>query len=147
MSKHDANEQGRSWLDKVGLTGLERRRPHELSGGQQQRVAIARAAALEPEVLLLDEVTSALDPELVEEVENVILGLARGGTSLIVVTHEILFAAKVADVMLMMESGQVVETGHPHDVLASNRPRSRQFFARHLRGSGDPIGDPLSGAH
>jgi ABC-type polar amino acid transport system ATPase subunit len=147
MSKHDANEQGRSWLDKVGLTGLERRRPHELSGGQQQRVAIARAAALEPEVLLLDEVTSALDPELVEEVETVILGLARGGTSLIVVTHEILFAAKVADVMLMMESGQVVETGHPHDVLASSRPRSRQFFARHLRGSGDPIGDPLSGAH
>jgi ABC-type polar amino acid transport system ATPase subunit len=139
MSKHDANERARSWLTKVGLTGLERRRPHELSGGQQQRVAIARAAALEPEVLLLDEVTSALDPELVEEVETVVLGLARDGTSLIVVTHEIPFAAKVADVMLMMESGQVVETGPPKDVLASNRPRSRQFFARHLRESGDPV--------
>jgi ABC-type polar amino acid transport system ATPase subunit len=139
MSKHDANERARSWLDKVGLTGLERRRPHELSGGQQQRVAIARAAALEPEVLLLDEVTSALDPELVEEVETVVLGLARGGTSLIVVTHEIPFAAKVADVMLMMESGQVVENGRPEEVLASSRPRSRQFFARHVRGSGDPL--------
>jgi polar amino acid transport system ATP-binding protein len=139
MSKHDANERARSWLNKVGLTGLERRRPHELSGGQQQRVAIARAAALEPEVLLLDEVTSALDPELVEEVETVVLGLARGGTSLIVVTHEIPFAAKVADVMLMMEGGQVVENGRPEDVLASSRPRSRQFFARHMRGSGDPL--------
>jgi polar amino acid transport system ATP-binding protein len=139
MSKHDADERARSWLDKVGLTGLERRRPHELSGGQQQRVAIARAAALEPEVLLLDEVTSALDPELVEEVETVVLGLARGGTSLIVVTHEIPFAAKVADVMLMMESGQVAENGRPEDVLASSRPRTRQFFARHVRASADPV--------
>ncbi|HET6500209.1 MAG TPA: ATP-binding cassette domain-containing protein [Amycolatopsis sp.] len=142
MSKQDARERAGSWLARVGLAGLERRRPHELSGGQQQRVAIARAAALEPEVLLLDEVTSALDPELVEEVENVVLGLARGGTSLIVVTHEIPFAAKVADVMLMLEGGQVVETGPPADVLGSGHPRARRFFARHARGTGDrPAGD------
>jgi ABC-type polar amino acid transport system ATPase subunit len=135
MSKPAANEQAAAWLDRVGLAGLERRRPHELSGGQQQRVAIARAAALEPDVLLLDEVTSALDPELVEEVENVILELAGSGTSLIVVTHEILFAAKVADAMVMLEAGEVVENGSPQDVLASSRPRSQRFFARHLRGS------------
>jgi ABC-type polar amino acid transport system ATPase subunit len=137
LSKHAANEQAMEWLNRVGLAGLEKRRPHELSGGQQQRVAIARAAALEPDVLLLDEVTSALDPELVEEVENVVLGLAGSGTSLVVVTHEIPFAAKVADVMLMMEAGQVVETGSPQDVLASSRPRSQRFFARYLRGWGD----------
>jgi polar amino acid transport system ATP-binding protein len=75
----------------------------------------------------------------VEEVENVVLGLARSGTSLVVVTHEIPFAAKVADIMLMMEAGQVVETGPPQDVLASSRPRSQRFFARHLRGWGDSI--------
>jgi ABC-type polar amino acid transport system ATPase subunit len=137
MSKHAANEQARSWLDRVGLAGLERRRPHELSGGQQQRVAIARAAALEPDVLLLDEVTSALDPELVGEVENVVLELARSGTSLVVVTHEIVFAAKVADAMLMLEGGRVVESGSPKEVLATSRPRSQRFFARHLAGSGD----------
>jgi ABC-type polar amino acid transport system ATPase subunit len=141
MSKHGANQQAMQWLDRVGLAGLEKRRPHELSGGQQQRVAIARAAALEPDVLLLDEVTSALDPELVEEVENVVLGLAGSGTSLVVVTHEIVFAAKVADVMLMMEDGQVVEAGSPKDVLASSRPRSQRFFARHLRGSGDTVSE------
>ncbi|MEU0970119.1 ATP-binding cassette domain-containing protein [Streptomyces sp. NPDC005917] len=139
LSKPAADEQAREWLNRVGLAGLEKRRPHELSGGQQQRVAIARAAALEPDVLLLDEVTSALDPELVEEVENVVLGLARSGTSLVVVTHEISFAAKVADIMLMMEAGQVVETGSPQDVLASSRPRSQRFFSRHLRGWGDSI--------
>jgi ABC-type polar amino acid transport system ATPase subunit len=139
MPKPAADERAREWLNRVGLAGLEKRRPHELSGGQQQRVAIARAAALEPDVLLLDEVTSALDPELVEEVENVVLGLARSGTSLVVVTHEIPFAAKVADIMLMMEAGQVVETGPPQDVLASSRPRSQRFFARHLRGWGDSI--------
>jgi ABC-type polar amino acid transport system ATPase subunit len=142
MSKPAANEQAMEWLNRVGLAGLEKRRPHELSGGQQQRVAIARAAALEPDVLLLDEVTSALDPELVEEVENVVLALARSGTSLVVVTHEIPFAAKVADVMLMMDAGQVVETGSPQDVLTSSRPRSQRFFARHLRGWGDTTGGP-----
>jgi ABC-type polar amino acid transport system ATPase subunit len=134
MPKPAANERAALWLGRVGLAGLERRRPHELSGGQQQRVAIARAAALDPDVLLLDEVTSALDPELVDEVEDVVCELAASGTSLIVVTHEIPFAAKVADAMMMLDHGRVLEYGTPRQVLASSQPRSRQFFARHLRG-------------
>jgi polar amino acid transport system ATP-binding protein len=134
MARPAAEELATFWLDRVGLAGLERRRPHELSGGQQQRVAIARAAALEPDVLLFDEVTSALDPELIDEVENVILELGANGTTLIVVTHDIPFAAKVGDTLMMLERGEVVEYGSPRDVLNSSQPRSQRFFLRHLRG-------------
>jgi polar amino acid transport system ATP-binding protein len=134
MTTPAAEELAAVWLDRVGLAGLERRRPHELSGGQQQRVAIARAAALDPDVLLFDEVTSALDPELVDEVENVILELGASGTTLIVVTHDIPFAAKVGDAMMMLEGGKIIEYGPPRDVLASTQPRSQRFFLRHLRG-------------
>jgi len=134
MAKPAADELAAVWLERVGLAGLERRRPHELSGGQQQRVAIARAAALEPDVLLLDEVTSALDPELVDEVENVILELGAAGTTLIVVTHDIPFAAKVGDTMMMLERGKIVEYGTAREVLNSSQPRSQRFFLRHLRG-------------
>lgn len=138
MTKAAANETATVWLDRVGLAGLERRRPHQLSGGQQQRVAMARAAALQPDVLLLDEVTSALDPELVDEVENVILQLAGSGTTLIVVTHDIPFAAKVGDEMMMLEGGKVIEYGPPQAVLTSAQPRSQRFFLRHLRAT--PMG-------
>jgi polar amino acid transport system ATP-binding protein len=134
MTKSVAEELAADWLDRVGLAGLERRRPHQLSGGQQQRVAIARAAALEPDVLLLDEVTSALDPELIDEVENVTLELSASGTTLIVVTHDIPFAAKVGDAMMMLEGGKAVEYGTPREVLSSSHPRSQRFFQRHLRG-------------
>jgi ABC-type polar amino acid transport system ATPase subunit len=134
LAKPEADDLADRWLERVGLAGFQRRRPHQLSGGQQQRVAIARAAALEPDVLLLDEVTSALDPELVDEVENVILDLGRSGTTLIVVTHDIPFAAKVGASMMMLEAGTVIEHGTPAAVLGSTQPRSRRFFTRHLRG-------------
>lgn len=144
MAKPAADETAAVWLDRVGLAGLERRRPHQLSGGQQQRVAIARAAALQPDVLLLDEVTSALDPELVDEVENVILQLAASGTTLIVVTHDIPFAAKVGEAMMMLEGGKVIEHGAPQAVLTSSQPRSQRFFLRHLRGT-RIVAETLSG--
>jgi polar amino acid transport system ATP-binding protein len=134
MAKPAADALAAIWLERVGLAGLERRRPHELSGGQQQRVAIARAAALEPDVLLLDEVTSALDPELVDEVENVILELGAAGTTLIVVTHDIPFAAKVGDTMMMLDRGKIIEYGTAREVLNTSQPRSQRFFQRHLRG-------------
>ncbi|MYS12884.1 ATP-binding cassette domain-containing protein, partial [Streptomyces sp. SID4982] len=105
----------------------------QLSGGQQQRVAIARALALEPKVLLFDEPTSALDPELVGEVLDVIKDLARTGTTMIVVTHEIGFAREVADTVVFMDDGLVVEQGPPSAVLdAPQRDRTRAFLAKVL---------------
>ena len=121
-------------LSRVGLSGMEDRLPRELSGGQQQRVAIARALAMKPEVLLFDEVTSALDPELVGEVLGVMQGLARDGATMVVVTHEMGFAQDVADRVIFMDQGEVIEEGTAEDVLASPRsPRTQAFLTRFRR--------------
>ncbi|WP_310738014.1 MULTISPECIES: amino acid ABC transporter ATP-binding protein [unclassified Microbispora] len=120
-------------LEQVGLSGKADAYPRQLSGGQQQRVAIARALALRPKVVLFDEPTSALDPELVGEVLEVMKTLARGGTTMIVVTHEIGFAREVADTVAFMDAGRIVEQGPPPRVL--DRPehdRTRAFLGRVL---------------
>ena len=117
-------------LDRVGLAGREGSYPRQMSGGQQQRVAIARALALQPRLMLFDEPTSALDPELVGEVLSVIRDLAASGMTMIVVTHEIGFAREVADTVVFLDDGCVVESGPPASVLASPRhQRARAFLA------------------
>ncbi len=128
-SKSQAIATARELLDRVGLAGRESAYPKQLSGGQQQRVAIARALALKPELLLFDEPTSALDPELVGEVLRVIKDLASGGMSMIVVTHEIGFAREVADTVVFLDGGRVLETGRPEDVLGgATHERTRAFL-------------------
>ncbi|MGW4650083.1 amino acid ABC transporter ATP-binding protein [Kitasatospora sp. NPDC004289] len=131
--KAEARAQALALLARVGLADKADAYPRQLSGGQQQRVAIARALALEPKVLLFDEPTSALDPELVGEVLDVIKDLAEAGTTMIVVTHEIGFAREVADTVVFMDGGVVVEQGPPAEVL--DRPqhdRTRSFLAKVL---------------
>ncbi|MGN7799501.1 amino acid ABC transporter ATP-binding protein [Leifsonia sp. 22587] len=128
-----ARERALALLDRVGLSEKAAAYPRQLSGGQQQRVAIARALALEPEVLLFDEPTSALDPELVGDVLEVIASLAGSGVTLVVVTHEIGFARQVADRIVFLDDGVVVEEGAPDDVLDRPRnPRTREFLSRVL---------------
>jgi polar amino acid transport system ATP-binding protein len=128
-----AREHARALLGRVGLSDKESAYPRHLSGGQQQRVAIARALALEPKVLLFDEPTSALDPELVGEVLDVIGDLARGGTTMIIVTHEVGFARDVADTVVFLDAGVVVEQGPPAQVLDDPRhPRTRAFLSKVL---------------
>ncbi|MET9549106.1 amino acid ABC transporter ATP-binding protein [Streptomyces sp. NPDC006627] len=120
-------------LARVGLADKADAYPRQLSGGQRQRVAVARALALEPGLLLFDEPTSALDPELVGEVLDVIKGLARQGTTMIVVTHEIGFAREVADTVVFMDDGRVVERGAPDDVLnAPRHARTKAFLSKVL---------------
>lgn len=120
-------------LARVGLADKATAYPRQLSGGQQQRVAIARALALEPTLLLFDEPTSALDPELVGEVLDVIKDLAASGTTMIVVTHEIGFAREVADTVVFMDEGRIVEQGPPAEVLDSPRhARTRAFLSKVL---------------
>jgi polar amino acid transport system ATP-binding protein len=128
-SKADARQQALALLDRVGLADKADHYPRQLSGGQQQRVAIARALALTPKVLLFDEPTSALDPELVGEVLDVIRDLSRVGTTLIIVTHEIGFAREVADRVVFLEHGEILEEGTPSEVLLKPRhPRTRDFL-------------------
>ncbi|NKC51111.1 amino acid ABC transporter ATP-binding protein [Ochrobactrum cytisi] len=118
-------------LARVGLSDKAEAYPRQLSGGQQQRVAIARALALRPKVILFDEPTSALDPELVGEVLDVIKELARTGTTLVIVTHEIGFAREVADTVVFMEAGQIVEAGPPSRIFNdAQHPRTREFLAK-----------------
>ncbi|MET9895173.1 amino acid ABC transporter ATP-binding protein [Streptomyces sp. NPDC006465] len=131
--RKDAAENARALLDRVGLADKADAYPKQLSGGQQQRVAIARALALEPKLLLFDEPTSALDPELVGEVLDVIKDLAHRGTTMIVVTHEIGFAREVADTVVFMDDGRIVEQGAPGDVLDRPRhERTRAFLSKVL---------------
>ncbi|WP_420971872.1 amino acid ABC transporter ATP-binding protein [Bradyrhizobium sp. B120] len=123
-------EQARALLSRVGLEEKYDAMPDRLSGGQQQRVAIARALAMEPAVLLCDEITSALDPELVGEVLRVVESLAKDGMTLMMVTHEIGFARKVADRMIFMHQGKVHEMGAPDELFANPRtPELRQFLS------------------
>ncbi|WP_030947412.1 amino acid ABC transporter ATP-binding protein [Streptomyces sp. NRRL S-646] len=131
--RKEALANARRLLDRVGLADKADAYPRQLSGGQQQRVAIARALALEPKLLLFDEPTSALDPELVGEVLDVIRDLAHQGTTMIVVTHEIGFAREVADSVVFMADGKIVEQGPPGDVLdAPRHERTRAFLSKVL---------------
>lgn len=131
LSKVEARKRAMVLLEKVGLADKSDSYPHQLSGGQQQRVAIARAMAVEPEVLLFDEPTSALDPELVGEVLKVMKQLAAEGMTMVIVTHEMKFAAEVADKIILMEDGHILEEGTPMDVLEHPKStRARQFLNR-----------------
>jgi polar amino acid transport system ATP-binding protein len=132
-TKAEAREQARALLNRVGLGDKEHHYPRQLSGGQQQRVAIARALALNPKVLLFDEPTSALDPELVGEVLDVIRELSTSGTTLIIVTHEIGFAREVANRVVFLEQGEILEEGTPAQVLLHPRhPRTKDFLRKVL---------------
>ncbi len=121
------------YLEKVGMQAYIHAKPRQLSGGQKQRVAIARALSMDPEVLLFDEPTSALDPEMVGEVLAVMQKLAQSGLTMLVVTHEMGFARNVADKVVFMDGGVIVEQGAPAEVLGNpNTPRLREFLARVL---------------
>lgn len=129
--KQEVEEKARDLLARVGLADRADAYPRQLSGGQQQRVAIARALALNPKILLFDEPTSALDPELVNEVLDVIRDLADSGTTLIVVTHEMGFARDVADTVVFMDDGVIVESGPPHELFgAPKEERTRSFLSK-----------------
>ena len=131
IPRDQAFELARNLLDRVGLLDKIDAFPGTLSGGQQQRVAIARALAMEPKVMLFDEVTSALDPELVGEVLNVMRQLASDGMTMVVVTHEIHFALDVADKVVFLDQGQIAEQGHPDQLLFNAQsPRLRDFLHR-----------------
>jgi polar amino acid transport system ATP-binding protein len=131
--RDEAEEIARKFLRKVRLEGKEGAYPDELSGGQQQRVAIARSLALNPKVMLLDEVTAALDPETVKEVLLTIRELAEEGMTLLIVTHEMGFAREVANRVVFMDGGLVVEDGSPHKIFnAAERHRTREFLDKVL---------------
>ena len=133
LSRDAAVIRGRELLDRVGLADKENSYPAHLSGGQQQRVAIARALAMEPKLMLFDEPTSALDPELVGEVLDVMRELATSGMTMIVVTHEMGFAREVADSLVFMDAGVVVESGNPIEVLSKpQQARTQAFLAKVL---------------
>jgi polar amino acid transport system ATP-binding protein len=133
LDKARARELALELLERVGLADKPTAYPRQLSGGQQQRVAIARALALRPGVILFDEPTSALDPELVGEVLAVIKDLARGGTTLVIVTHEIGFAREIADRVVFVDGGRIVEQGSPAEVLDRPRhERTRDFLSKVL---------------
>jgi len=126
----EASARGRALLERVGLAHRAAAYPHELSGGEQQRVAIARALAMEPDVLLLDEPTSALDPERTAGLLEILGALREEGKTLVVVTHEMAFAARIADRIVVLHGGEVVEEGAPAEVLSAPKdPRTRAFLA------------------
>jgi polar amino acid transport system ATP-binding protein len=128
-----AEEIGLKLLERVGLLDRKDEYPARLSGGQQQRVAIARALAMEPEVMLFDEATSALDPELADEVLQVMLGLAREGMTMLVVTHEMAFAREVAHRVVVLDAGVVLEQGPPSVIFSQpSQPRTREFLRKVL---------------
>nr|WP_250556844.1 amino acid ABC transporter ATP-binding protein [Pseudonocardia lacus] len=127
----EADERGRELLERVGLETFAGSYPDRLSGGQQQRVAIARALAVRPRLLLLDEITSALDPELVGEVLKIVGELADGGMTILMATHEMGFAKQVSDTVCFLDGGRVLESGPPEQVLGDPvQERTRQFVAR-----------------
>ena len=133
VDRQEARERARALLARVGLADKAGEHPARLSGGQQQRVAIARALAMDPEAMLFDEVTSALDPELIKDVLDVMRELAGAGMTMIVVTHEMGFAREVGDRLIFMDEGAIVEEGLPSEVLAAPKEeRTRRFLSRVL---------------
>jgi polar amino acid transport system ATP-binding protein len=136
MAKSDAEKLARAQLAKVGLAEKADQYPATLSGGQKQRVAIARALAMEPDVMLFDEVTSALDPELVGEVLNVMQQLASEGMTMVIVTHEIAFAREVADRLIFMRDGVVVEEGPARQVIDNPQAAATRAFLSHFHRTG-----------
>ncbi|WP_294566995.1 amino acid ABC transporter ATP-binding protein [Succinatimonas hippei] len=133
MSKEDAEKVAMELLTKVGLADKASAYPRELSGGQQQRVAIARALAMHPKIMLFDEPTSALDPEMVNEVLEVMKTLAESGMTMMVVTHEMGFARQVADRVLFVDGGKILEEGKPEDLFTNPKePRTQDFLAKIL---------------
>lgn len=128
LSNKKAVAIARDLLEKVGLPDKEKAWPSQLSGGQKQRVAIARALAMDPDIMLFDEVTSALDPELVNEVQQVMQSLAEGGMTMVVVTHEMGFAKEMADHVVMMDDGLIVEQGTPEQIFDNPQEERTQAF-------------------
>ena len=134
LSRAEAVDKARHYLDRVHIPDQADKKPGQLSGGQQQRVAIARSLCMEPRVLLFDEPTSALDPEMISEVLDVMVDLAQDGMTMVVVTHEMGFARKVADKMIFMDEGQIVEQSAPDDFFAAPRTdRCRMFLSQILQ--------------
>ena len=134
VPKDAAAERALALLERFGLADKATSYPDQLSGGQQQRVAIVRALAVEPEVLLLDEITSALDPELVGEVLDVVRELKESGMTLVLATHEMGFARDTSDAVCVLDGGHIIEQGHPRDVLSAPRSeRAQQFLQRIIR--------------
>ena len=134
LSDQEATKIAKEELAKVGLSDRENHYPKHLSGGQKQRVALARALAMKPDVLLLDEPTSALDPELVGEVEKSIADAAKAGQTMILVSHDISFVSQVADRVLFLDKGHIIESGSPEEII--NHPkeaRTKEFFASYKR--------------
>jgi polar amino acid transport system ATP-binding protein len=134
MSKEEARQKALSWLERIGLADKADSYPDKLSGGQQQRTAIVRAVAMEPKVLLLDEVTSALDPELVGEVLSLIKDLKATGTTILMATHELSFAREVADWVIFLEKGKILEQGEAKDFFDNPKePRTKEFLTRMIK--------------
>ena len=132
--RREVEREAAQILEKVGLADKHHAHPDELSGGQQQRVAIARALALKPEILLLDEVTSALDPELVNDVLDTIRVLAADGMTMLIVSHEMAFVREVSTKVVMMDKGATIEEGKPADIFdAPTTARAREFVGKILR--------------
>jgi ABC-type polar amino acid transport system ATPase subunit len=132
-SRQAAQDHARQLLDRVGMLPYAARYPNQLSGGQQQRVAIARALAMQPQVMLFDEPTSALDPEMIHEVLDVMIDLAKANMTMIVVTHEMGFARQVADEIVFMDQGRILEKGSAsHFFTHPRHARAKQFFSRIL---------------
>jgi ABC-type polar amino acid transport system ATPase subunit len=134
LDRKAAEERARALLEKVGIPEKANARPNQLSGGQQQRVAIARALCMQPRIMLFDEPTSALDPEMIKEVLDVMRDLARDGMTMMVVSHEMGFAREVADRVIFMDQGEIVETGTPEHFFSSpEQERTKRFLGTILR--------------
>ena len=128
-AKDDAMDEARFWLEKVGLKDKENAYPRELSGGQKQRIAIVRSLCMNPEIMLFDEVTAALDPEIVREVLDVMLNLAKEGRTMLIVTHEMAFARAVADKIIFMDKGEIVEISTPEEFFVNPKTdRAKKFL-------------------
>jgi polar amino acid transport system ATP-binding protein len=133
LSKHEAEAKACELLERIGLVDKADEFPDRLSGGQQQRVAIVRALAMDPKLMLLDEITSALDPQLVADVLDLVRELAESGMTMVIATHEMSFAREVADKVCFLDAGSILEEGPPNEIFSSPRePRTRAFLARVL---------------
>lgn len=131
ISKEEATRTGMEYLERVGLADKANAYPSQLSGGQQQRVAIARALNMHPEIILFDEPTSALDPEMIQEVLDVMVDLSKQNITMICVTHEMGFARQVADKVIFMDDGQIIETGTPeHFFTSTENERAKSFLSK-----------------